>query len=129
MLEPILHLLLGLEVIPLLYEVVDPLQNLLRYLIRFTQFERIPVWVLFKLVPDRLLHTVQALVYELLEVAMVQVESIRVPGVVDLIFEAVVNLKVEYLLNVQQHLDDPILTDCPFAELGLKAQLARLVVH
>ena len=101
MLEPIFHLLLGLEVIPLLYEVVDPLQNLLRHLIRLTQLERIPVWVLFKLVPDRLLHTVQALVYELLEVAMVQVESIRVPGVVDLIFEAVVNLKVEYLLDVQ----------------------------
>ena len=129
MLEPILHLLLGLEVIPLLYEVVDPLQNLLRHLIRFTQLERIPVWVLFKLIPDRLLHTVQALVYELLEVAMVQVESIRVPGVVDLIFEAVVNLKVEYLLDVQQHLDDPILTDCPFAEFGLEAQLARLVVY
>ena len=129
MLEPILHLLLGLEVVPLLYEVVDPLQNLLRHLIRLTQLERIPVWVLFKLVPDRLLHTVQALVYELLEVAMVQVESIRVPGVVDLIFEAVVNLKVEYLLDVQQDLDDPILTDCPFAEFGLEAQLARLVVH
>ena len=55
---------------------------------------------------------------------MVEIEGLCVPGIVDLVLEAVVHLKVEDLFDVEQDLDDPVFTDRPFAELGLQAQLA-----
>ena len=52
-LEPVLHLFFSLEVISLLDELMDPLQDLLRYLVGLTQLERISVCFLVEFVPDR----------------------------------------------------------------------------
>ena len=52
-LEPVLHLFFSLEVISLLNELMDPLQDLLRYLVGLTQLERISVCFLVEFVPDR----------------------------------------------------------------------------
>jgi len=99
-LEPILHLFLRLEVIALLFELLDLFKNAFRDLVGLTHSERNSILLLGKLFVDRLFNTYDATINELLEVIMVEVESFTIPGIFFLTTQAVIIFQVENLLHV-----------------------------
>ena len=62
---------------------------------------------------------------ELLEAIMVEIKGLAVPGVLRLFAKAVIVLDVEYLLDVEKDLDDPVPPGRPLVELCLQLQLSR----
>ena len=72
---------------------------------------------------DRFFNAVRAAINEFLEVVMVEVECLSIPSVFLLPLATVVGLQVENLLDVEQNLDDPVLTDSPLVKICLESQL------
>ena len=69
------------------------------------------------------LDTVNASVYEGLEIVVIQVKGLDILGLVSLVIKRVVLFQVKDLLDIKEHLDEPIFAELPVTKLPIESEL------
>ena len=81
MLEPILQLFFRIEIIILVFEIIDLVNNTFSNLIRLAHSEGHWIFIVRKFLVDWFLYAVSTAVYKALEVFMVEIKSFAIPWI------------------------------------------------
>lgn len=123
MLEVVLELLFGLQIVLLVDEAFQFFLDLICVRVRFAQLKL--RFISSELLIYGLLDANDASVDKRFEVVREEPEGLSVFREFALPVQAVVLLKVEHFLDEQEHLDQPILAELPVAEVLLQPELTR----
>ena len=128
-LEEILYRFFGFEIVPKPIELYQFIMNGLCVIVFHLQWEGLLRLVQSILILYRLLYTFNRLIDKPSEILMIQVKGILVGCLFSRVLQTVILLQMEYLLNEEKYLDEPVLATLPLCEFILQFELACVWAH